>query len=168
VTVNVLAVDPGKTVGIACYSDGKFWSTQLPRADAMPYIAGLMEGFCGKQPGSLYVVVERFYQGRAGGPVRTTENDAIEVLAVIEQLCVERGLRHSRQSPSDAKNVCPDLWLRYVGWWQPGLDHANDAARHIKLVLMRKFKEEFVRVWRGDTIELNQVVEEEEDAVRGT
>lgn len=158
-TVNIMGVDPGKTVGIATYLDGRFSSLELPRDDALPWIEGFLSVT------RCFVAVERFFKGQGRGPKRTIETDALEVIGEIEGLRRRLGFIAELQTPADAKAVCPDRWLQKMKWFNSGHPHANDAGRHVKLVLMRRFKDEFRQVLLGKTLRL---MEEEEHAHRGT
>lgn len=160
--VNIIGVDPGKTVGIAVYLDGRFSSLELPRADALSWITGLVAA---TYP-APFLAVERFFRGSGRGPARTVEVDAPEVIGELAALQREFSLMGAEQSPVDAKSVCPDHWLQRMRWFNSGHPHANDAARHVKLALMRNFRNEFRQVLEGKTLRLTE--EEEAHADGGT
>lgn len=131
-SVNILGIDPGKTVGIAHLHGTEFHSWQLPRVDAEVHIQGIIN-----QSKRIIVVCERFIIG-ANTVKKSRQADAIELGAVIRKMCTEHPhATYSLQMSSDAKRRVPHRHLQLFGWYVRGQDHANDAASHVGLALLR-------------------------------
>jgi len=160
--VAIVAVDPGATCGIAFYHNGRFETMQLPKREAMGFLHGVVSGLAdaGVRPA---LVVERFITGRGPHRAVTNQPDALEVLGALSALSELLELPYILQSAADAKAIGTDPHIRQIGWYRSGWPHANDAARHAYLALMRRWPKEFARVIRGETQEINQVIEEPEE-----
>lgn len=62
---------------------------------------------------------------------------AAQVYGMARWLAVEYGAEWvGSQTSSDALSVVTDQWLRAFDWFQVGLPHANDAARHVVKYLL--------------------------------
>lgn len=157
--VNVVAVDPGAMCGIAIYRDGRFDSFPLARADAPNWIRGYASGLSDKPA----IVMERFIFGTGRRRAVSPQRDAVEVIGALDELAEALHLDTFRQTSADAKRIATDAHLRRIGWYHSGWPHANDAARHLYLALMRHWPDEFKRVIRGETAEINRVDEEPEE-----
>lgn len=160
--VCLVAVDPGATCGIAFYHNGRFETMQLPKREALGFIHGVVDGLVegGIRP---TLIVERFVTGRGPHRAMSVQPDAQEVIGALYDLSTLLLLDFFRQSAADAKSVGADPHLRRIGWYRSGWPHANDAARHAYLALMRHWPREFARVVRGETAEINEVIEEPEE-----
>jgi len=160
--VAIVAVDPGATCGIAFYHNGRFETMQLPKREALGFIHGVVEGLAdaGIRPA---LVVERFTVGRGPRRPMSPQLDAQEVIGALYDLSTLLLLDFWRQNVADAKMVGSDASLSRIGWYRSGWPHANDAARHIYLTLMRHYPAEFKRVVRGETQDINRIIEESEE-----
>ena len=146
----VVAVDPGKTSGIALL----FWSGN---ADDMPVLelsqevteeaySMVIEGAFlsgGMEAEKTVVTCERFVINQA--TVRNSQAPySLEQIGVLKHLC--RVARFAPppeeikfQAPVDAKNMFPNPALKKLGIWHKGGDgHALDAIRHALLALTRQ------------------------------
>ena len=149
-TVTVIGIDPGGTIGWACY-----------RMETMPIIDDgddpeiYDEGWhCGQiDPGSdqveqlelliemnhtaeTVVVCERFIP-------RPDKKDAEETVTLqqigaIELICRQREIELVLQMPAQAKGFVKDVNLKKLGMWFPGKKwrHAMDATRHVAFYLV--------------------------------
>lgn len=127
--------DPGATTGGAVYNitadhfDSKqYTAEELPTAvEAMCVAYGdrLMVGY------ELYLQTPRPRPGSSAKP----SNDAI---AVIDQACARHGIPQIKGQPSSARLAKSTVvFLRRLGWYRPGQQHANDAACHLFRHLIR-------------------------------
>lgn len=160
--VTIVGVDPGKTTGVACYHRGKFESLQLDAADAVPYLLGWVEGMVLPPANLVHVAAERFVRGSANGHHNSGQDDASEVLNRLGnglRDLQDRNVRFHLQGAGDAKLLMTNERLRGAGWYKPGLVHANDAARHLGLRMLRLFPLEYIRVMAGEN-RLDELVKE--------
>ena len=56
---------------------------------------------------------------------------SLEVIGVARYLAVKHGLSILPPQMSSMMAIATDERLRLVGWYRPGKQHANDAARHL-------------------------------------
>jgi hypothetical protein len=128
--VNIFAVDPGKTCGIAWYWPGRkvrqFRSNERDPWDAVDLACG---------SGADLVVCESFVP-RPG--VRTWQPEALETIGALRYVCDRAGVPFETQSPADAKRFSNNRKLELLGWRKPTPGgHADDAARHLLLAAVR-------------------------------
>lgn len=64
----------------------------------------------------------------------------VRLIAKIELLLWQEGIRSFRQQPSEAKTTATDERLKSWGLYVPGEEHARDASRH-SITWLRKTKE---------------------------
>lgn len=145
---SVLAVDPGKTTGVAYLT----WSGEREDNPVRVYSGEVdPDGFASaintflndwKTQGSFQVVCERFVINAQ--TVRNSQAPfSLEQIGVLKHLCRESGYPVDgikMQAPVDAKNMFPNPALKALGTWHVGGEgHANDAIRHglLHLVKMR-------------------------------
>lgn len=151
----ILGVDPGETTGVATYLDGKFYSLQLPSTDAGPFLMGFIDA-AARRPGILHVACERYVIG-TNTAKKSRQPAAAALIGVLKEH--SRPLNNiifEQQNASEAKKLGNNVFLKRIEWFNPGKGHANDAARHILLFLLRHFPEEFMIVRAGGTIEINR------------
>ena len=135
----VLAVDPGKTSGIALLS----WESTFEKNPEIVYsVEASPEEFAQeiriglgnmKQGDPLYVACESFIIN-----AQTVKNSqapySLEQIGVLKHLCREAGYDPSNiafQPPVNAKNMFPNPALKKLGLWHRGGEgHALDAIRH--------------------------------------
>jgi hypothetical protein len=165
----MFGVDPGATVGGALYVRGRFDCFQLAPADALEFMRGWLTRQL--EHGETYVVgaAERYTRGSVSGTHRSTQPDAEDFTARLDQLCLELApppfvdrpmVTMYLQGAGDAKTTVSDAVLRRCGWYTPGHRHANDAARHLGLRMLHGRPEEYARVLAGEFIDLNTVIVE--------
>lgn len=132
----VVAVDPGKTTGLAKahFHDGDaravygFTCDELPTWDAVDIVNRWMD--------RVDLVVCESFTPRPG--VRTWQPDALESIGAIRYLCRRAGVPFELQSPADGKRFGTDEKLRAMGWHRPSPGgHRNDAARHLLVAGVR-------------------------------
>jgi hypothetical protein len=127
--------DPGTTTGAAVYDlladrfvSGQYTNTELVHyLDALHDVHGsrLAIGY------ELYVQTPRPRPGSSAKP----SNDAI---AIIDEACRRLGIPQLKGQPSSARMAkSSTVFLRRLGWYQPGQQHANDAACHLFRHLIR-------------------------------
>lgn len=160
--VALVAVDPGATCGIAFYHNGRFETMQLPKREALGFIHGVVSGLADADIRPA-LVVERFTVGRGRHRPMSPQLDAQEIIGALYDLSTLLLLDFWRQNVADAKSVGSDASLSRIGWYRSGWPHANDAARHVYLALMRHYPTEFKRVIRGQTQKINEIIEEPEE-----
>jgi hypothetical protein len=144
----ILGIDPGKMCGLAYYDAGRFTSLQLPREDALPWVKGILLANDDLKC-AINVLCERYIIGRNTARM-TQQTDALEVIGTVRYLCSEIACASfNLQTSADAKTVTSDAQLRDIDWHQPARPHANDAARHVLLGMLRLYPEELELVRAG-------------------
>ncbi len=141
----IVALDPGKETGWARLSVGydTFASGQLPWYDALYFIhETLKQGF------KPIIVCEDFIYTRETLK-KSRQVWSTEGIGVLRFLTHQYECEFILQTPSAAKSFATNTKLKKIGWYKPGKDHANDAARHLMvyavghgLIPVHAFKED--------------------------
>ena len=130
----ILAVDPGKTTGLATWAeDEPFMSAQLPHMEFLDWTWDILWTEIDAVVCESYIITAATLRKTRG------ENWSLEQIGALRWMCERtRGVTSfTLQSPSEAKSFATDAKLRKVGWYKPGQDHANDASRHLLVYLIR-------------------------------
>lgn len=133
--VRVIAIDPGKTTGWAAWNSetDKFLAGQMPLFEFLYWYETSMTG-------DFETVVES-YIITAGTLTKSRQYWSLEGIGAIKYLAERDGRKVTMQSPAEAKKFATPEKLKAVGWWVPGKDHAQDAARHLLVFVVRHAKE---------------------------
>lgn len=140
--IDIVAVDPGKTVGVA-YLDrtGNHTSWQADVGDAVQMLWRALHIWHG--PNTEYkprlMVVER-YQITPDTLKKTRQYDALEVIGALRYECLEHGVPFELQLKNAAFKIGTAARLRALGWYRPSKEHANVATGHLALALVRHSK----------------------------
>jgi hypothetical protein len=129
----ILALDPGETTGLAFFdTTDPGWAGAIDQVKTWPIDHGIRNlGILLDEMKPNYVVYESYnvYSWKAdqhkGSSVPT-----IQVIGIIQTLCVQRNIPFSSQTPQNAKTFCTDDKLKAWGLWTPGKKHGRDATRH--------------------------------------
>ena len=130
----IIAVDPGKTTGVAVFLyDGAPQVQSLHELAQFEFAAVVAAELASVQQGTtLEVVCERFVIN-----AQTVKNSqapfSLEQIGILKYLVHSAGFDPEKihfQSPSDAKKLFPNEALKKLGVWHKGGGHALDAARH--------------------------------------
>lgn len=142
----VLAVDPGKTTGVALI----VWSGVQEDTPALEYAEELDEETFGTTISRLiqnwysndmfYIVCERFTI--TAQTVRNSQAPfSLEQIGVLKHIAREHRYPVDLitfESPVNAKTMFPNEALKKIGTWHKGGEgHANDAIRHALLKLVK-------------------------------
>jgi hypothetical protein len=138
--VRVLAVDPGKTTGLALYRDvfrksedmHEWTAWMLPWQQSMDAIVDWI------QNGELdHVVCENFVISRNTLTKGADAHWPMGGIGITRWMCERTHVPFDLQMPSDAKGFATNDKLKKLGWKTPGKDHPDDATRHLVLFLAR-------------------------------
>lgn len=141
---NILALDPGLTVGICILHDDDSYETRqlVPMEYPHPHET-LFDVISEISPREI--VYERFdFRAAKNGVVLT----GVEFIGVIEFYAQVKCLPITKISPSDGKAFWTDNKLRMLGIYSRGKPHANDALRILNTHRMRTDPE-----WKINIIE---------------
>jgi len=142
----VLAVDPGKTTGVALI----VWSGVQEDTPALEYAEELDEETFGPTISRLiqnwysndmfYIVCERFTI--TAQTVRNSQAPfSLEQIGVLKHIAREHSYPVDLitfEAPVNAKSMFPNEALKKIGTWHKGGEgHANDAIRHALLKLVK-------------------------------
>ena len=136
-TPNIIAVDPGLTTGVAFYNVRGFKSFHVPGDTAVQLIKGWATQRC--EIAHLLLATQRFTVS-AQSSRHSRQNHAMKINGALEAFGDEHvDISVLVQNAADASKACSDDVLRKVGWWNVGMPHANDAARHVGLTMLSHF-----------------------------
>lgn len=123
----ILAVDPGGTTGRAEWHDGQFNSGEEPDwlawLDSRDFYHDIF-------------VIEK-YTITAKTAKLSQQTEALRITGALEWIAYPCK-RVIMQTPAEAKAFSTDGKLKKIGWYRPGMGHANDAARHLLLCCVRR------------------------------
>jgi len=146
----VLAVDPGKTTGIAFLlwsgnpnEDPVIELTDEVSAESFSQVVDNAFLSGAMQAGTVLVACERFVINQA--TVRNAQAPwSLEQIGVLKHLCRINKFAPAPeeiefQAPVNAKNMFPNPALKKLGMWHKGGEgHALDALRHALLLITKK------------------------------
>jgi hypothetical protein len=144
-TVIVLGVDPGDSMGIAELSDG--WRTFVFQGPPNQALDALEQRLArARHPstaaGEITIACERFVpmQGRRMSHQPTAQ----QLYGVVKRIAESRGIRFIAQGSSEARGIAPTQFMQAANLWtipsELGLPDANDAnmaMRHAILALAK-------------------------------
>lgn len=125
----VLALDPGKTTGIAFHNGDNLDFGEYDFDATCDYIVNAIRMVdC-----DIHVVSESFIITQH--TARNTQAPwSLELIGVTRYITRKlTGNDITLQSPSSAKRFSSNDRLRHMNYWTPKKGHANDAARHLLL-----------------------------------
>jgi len=136
----VLAIDPGRANGVCLVQrDGlvRLHSDELDWIEMTRYVANT----CLELGTQLDVVVETFRISIQTAKNGVGANETIEAIGMVRLLTLQYGVSDGTlplQTPGDAQDFSDSKKIRELGWWyRGGGGHANMAARHVALRLLR-------------------------------
>ena len=146
--MNVLAVDPGKTTGIATWYGERHLAFAVPREVAERTVhQWLMD--CPKGEDNL-LVFESFTITAQTLKKSRDGQEAIEFIGVGRYLARLASVAFETQSPSDAFSFSTREKLKALGWKTPGPgDHSRSASQHLLLALVRHQAIDLAALARG-------------------
>ena len=144
----VIAIDPGKMTGYWCYRTADLRNSglggQLPQWDFIDWLVETMK-LWENNGEAVDIACESFTITQRSMTQRGDRLWSVEQIGIIQHLVREHNKEHLgsaaqyiEQSPSDAKTFADNDKLRRVGWYQVGMEHARDAARHALLYATRR------------------------------
>lgn len=132
----VIAVDPGKTVGAAVWSERRELEHH-GQCDSFDFLAWAEAVIPTYAPWELHVVCERYRLGPESLKKQADFNWATDVIGCLRFWCRKYEVPFVVQDPSHAKSFSTDEKLKKLGWYLPTKGgHANDAARHLLVYLV--------------------------------
>lgn len=139
VTEAVVWFDPGKTTGMAALTNGAtFESDQLLD---LGNLDGILESWFTHHGVTRLTAGWEMYITTSGGGKSGTPRWAHEAIGAIEQtlksLQVKWWVDLATPQPSASRKIMTDRVLKELGWYRPGMPHANDAARHLGAYFLR-------------------------------
>lgn len=130
-----LALDPGKTTGVAWLVDGEFGFREV--VGRFDLYALLREWSSG---GMIPEIVVEEWTVRADTAKLSTQVDPHRIIGYVEGLAQHNGWPFSLQTPAQAKSFGTDSKLAKLGWSATTKGgHARDAARHLLTYLVRRY-----------------------------
>lgn len=123
----IVWIDPGKTTGVAWYDIDAdlFGSGQYDEHELIPALDALITAHHGR----IAVGWELYIQTpRSMGDAKYSLGE----IARVKALCEKRDVPVLKGQPSSARHLKGTIvFLRRLGWYAAGKEHANDAACHL-------------------------------------
>lgn len=154
---SILAVDPGKTTGLAWCPVGWDGKTDADAAvgseevdcaggteyDPDPECSGVLRMLMRmRRVNAVVVVVEEsdHFLLRAGGNLKPQSLVPIRLEAMLRFGLAQKwsSVKLERQTPSQAKSTITNDRLRRLGLWRSGSAHERDAIRHLVTYIRRQ------------------------------
>lgn len=150
--INIIAIDPGKSTGVAFLTGNDNFvvhsSLEMWHGNVARWLRGALNFHKGEDH-QVIVAMEQFITGtRTRG--HTVQNHASELFGVVKQMCEDEGFEFAPQMAADAKKIAPDRRLRVLNMYHVGEGHDNDATRHALLCLMRKFPATYYKLLKDN------------------
>jgi hypothetical protein len=131
-----LALDPGKTTGVAWLTPGNGFGFMEVAGRFNLYVQLREWASTGMVP---EIVIED-WQVRADTAKLSSQVDPHRIIGWVEGWAYWNGYPFSLQTPGQAKSFGTDSKLRAVGWEATTKGgHARDAARHLLTYLVRRY-----------------------------
>lgn len=127
--------DPGRTTGAAVYdiAADSFRSWQSTNAE----LPGDLDHLHDRYGERLAVGWELYIQTPRPRPGSKAEH-SVKAITTIAKVCDDFGIPVIKGQPSSARLARSTVvFLRRLGWYQPGQEHANDASCHLFRHLIR-------------------------------
>lgn len=133
---NIVGVDPGGTCGVAIYNVRGFQSFHVPGPQAGRFITERVRRLT--ELSHVFVACQRFI---IVGGAQTQQPEALQTIGELTALADDDGknITLELQNSADAAKAGSRELLTQLDWWRPGMEHANDAARHVALTMLRHF-----------------------------
>tara|TARA_R110000751_G_scaffold111024_4_gene208827 strand:- start:1626 stop:2078 length:453 start_codon:yes stop_codon:yes gene_type:complete len=126
---NILAIDPGKTTGIALWRPHQGHNS-WEEPGGLAGVARLLNGWVEKYLIDT-VVIEKFTIGAKKG-VMTSQYDAVYLNGYVLGLEASGADFTVKQQPvTMVKTFATNAKLKKLGWYMGGEGHADDASRHL-------------------------------------
>lgn len=135
----IIVLDPGKTTGLVDWDDTigdgnpTFDAHEFNFKDTCGFLMGLAQGV--KWLPHTLLVCESFIitPQTAKNTQAPWSLELIGVARMVSELYLQRPL--ILQQPASAKRFSSDVRLQRMGWYLRGRGHANDASRHLLLLM---------------------------------
>lgn len=138
--ISIVALDPGADTGAAQLfirgdgSDPIFESHETDRLSVNDWLLARLRALHDTGQRTL-VAVERFDVNQTTVRKGHDAQGPIRMIGAAELVAGAFGHVFRVYGRSDCKNLGTDELLKHLGWYVPGRDHANDAARVLALAL---------------------------------
>jgi len=125
----IFSIDPGKTTGLAVWSDT---APVFVAAYEIPNRYEFAELVSVQMP--TEIVCEQFVISER--TIRTAQDvNALRLIGWLDIFCNLNGIPFTLQTAAQAKRFATDDKLKALGWYETGRGHATDAARHLLVYL---------------------------------
>jgi hypothetical protein len=142
----IIGVDPGLTTGVFTWHSGQpapGFAAYRASETLYPWFEGLhieaesfpdrfgreMRGWCSNMPPErIHVAIERYIITPKTAKL-SQQTEALEVTGMAKGFAALAGITDVRQYAKANLKFASDDMLKAVGWWNPKMRHANDAAR---------------------------------------
>lgn len=130
----VVWLDPGLHTGWATLFHGETFDCG---EGILPEIGELLEDYAGVYRGNMALGWEQYIITSGGGRTGSA-GPPIEVIGMSRWLGYKYQCRMLQPVPSAMRTVVTTAQLRKLGWYAPGMDHAQQASRHLAAWMLRE------------------------------
>jgi hypothetical protein len=131
---DILAVDPGLMTGAMLITRAETPDYKLHAQLGFKEFAEFLDNVsC-----FLRVIVVERYIISLDTIKKSRQSDALEVIGMLRYFSVTEDIPIVYQTAAQAKRMISDESLRNVGWYTRGLEHGNDAARHMLFYYLKQ------------------------------
>lgn len=127
-------LDPGEVTGLA-WADlvaDRFGSGQYGEDE----LVHLVDSLVATHHGRIAIGWELYLQTPRSKGIATY---SLRAIARVRALCRDKGVPILKGQPSSARAFRSTVaFLRRLGWYRPGMPHANDAAAHLFRYLLKQ------------------------------
>lgn len=127
----IIGVDPGKMAGLLIFTPRELCRWEMPTLDATHEVFRWLSL---RLTGKHHIHAERFVM-QAGK--QTQQPDALEQIGQLRWLADLFDATFTLHSRADRARITREQLTR-IGWWSPGMDHVNQAARCALLGLVKQ------------------------------
>lgn len=144
----VIAVDPGKTTGVAVWEKGEFSIHQISKRNINSYLNLTMK--------ERSIVVYETFKTRPEYFFMTRQGDAQEIIGVLKYLSDRRpGIFLKGESADHSKCSISNEFMEQKGVYDPTRQHGTDAAR-LLLLWCKKNKLGLGKGWLNENAKIRR------------
>ena len=135
----VVWVDPGKMTGVASWDHltGTFTSLHVPDLAALGNWIEILLLVNDNDPDFKLALGWERYIITPGNTRHGTAYWSLEAIGVLRYLALKYHITILPPQTSSMMGTSTDERLKMIGWFKPGMPHANDAARHLMRYMLK-------------------------------
>jgi len=133
--LTLIGIDPGKMTGVAMWDASEGGTPHVMQLEVDPFFSWVNTTLLtGKKYDIIceaFVISQRTVKG-------SSQTWSLEHIGLLKWASWRMGHMFTLQQASAAKKFSTNDRLKEFGWYTPGMDHANDACRHLLLHALKR------------------------------